>query len=89
MEGMSTLAGATIPLVQCIGKAVKMTGLSLAEVLTMATLNPGRFVGGRGVLQTGMRADLIRFRWTGELAIQEVWLAGELILSPGSPSLIV
>jgi len=27
----------------------------------MATVNPGRFVGGRGVLEVGARADLIRF----------------------------
>lgn len=89
MEGMSTLAGATIPLVQCIGKAVSMTGLSLAEVLTMATVNPGRFVDGRGLLQTGMRADLIRFQWAGEVAIQEVWLAGELIHKAGSAPYLV
>jgi len=81
MEGTSTLAGAAIPLVHCIGKAVRMTGWSLADVLKMATRNPGRFVGGRGVLQAGARADFIRFHWTGEVAIQEVWLAGELIWS--------
>jgi N-acetylglucosamine-6-phosphate deacetylase len=89
MEGMATLAGATLPLVQCIGKAVNMTGLSLAEVLTMATVNPGRFVGGRGVLQMGMRADFIRFRWTGEVAIQEVWLGGELIPNGGPAPYLV
>jgi N-acetylglucosamine-6-phosphate deacetylase len=81
MEGTSTLAGAAIPLVRCIGKAVRMTEWPLADVLTMATANPGRFAGGRGVLQTGKRADFIRFRWTGEVVIQEVWVAGELMWS--------
>lgn len=79
MEGTTTLAGAAIPLVHCIGKAVRMTGLSLADVLTMATANPGSFARRRGLLQRGARADLIRFRWTGEVALQDVWLAGELV----------
>jgi N-acetylglucosamine-6-phosphate deacetylase len=79
MEGTSTLAGAAIPLVCCIGKAVRMTGCSLADVLTMATTNPGRFIGGRGVVHAGARADLFRFRWNGDIAIQDVWLAGELV----------
>ena len=38
-----------------------MAGVSLAEALTMATVNPGRFVGGRGILQRGSPADLIQF----------------------------
>ncbi|MGO4514851.1 N-acetylglucosamine-6-phosphate deacetylase [Terriglobus sp. 2YAB30_2] len=79
MEGTTTLAGAAIPLVHCIGKAVRMTGRSLSEVLSMATANPGRFACGRGLLQEGVRADLICFRWTGEIAIHDVWLAGELV----------
>lgn len=79
MAGTTTLAGAIIPLVRCIGKAVRMTGLSLAEVLMMATANPGRFAHGRGLLQTGMRADFIRFHWTDEIVLQDVWLAGELV----------
>jgi N-acetylglucosamine-6-phosphate deacetylase len=79
MAGTTTLAGAAIPLVHCIGKAVRMTGLSLAEVLTMATAIPGHFARGRGLLQTGARADLIRFRWTDEVVLQDVWLAGELV----------
>jgi N-acetylglucosamine-6-phosphate deacetylase len=79
MKGTSTLAGAAIPLVCCIGQAVRMTSWPLADVLTMATTNPGRFVGGRGIVRAGARADLFRFRWDGEVAIQDVWLAGELV----------
>lgn len=81
MEGTSMLAGATVPLVQCIGKAVRMTGWSVTDVLVMATANPGRIVGGRGILKPGARADFIRFRWTDEVVLQEVWLAGELVWS--------
>jgi len=79
MEGTTTLAGAAIPLVHCIGEAVRMTAFSLPEVLSMATANPGRFARGRGLLQKGARADLIRFHWTGEVSIHDVWLAGELV----------
>ena len=57
MEGTSTLAGAVMSLSECIGRAVTITSRSLAEVLTMATSNPRRFVGNRGVLQIGARAD--------------------------------
>ena len=85
MAGTTTLAGAAIPLVRCIGKAVRMTGRSLGEVLTMATMNPGRFARGRGQLRTGARADLIRFRWTGEVVLQDVWLAGERVY-PADPA---
>ena len=81
MEGTSTLAGGAIPLVHCIGRAMRMTGWALVDVLAMATVNPGRFVGDRGRLQVGGRADLIRFHWTDEVAIQEVWLAGELVVN--------
>ena len=38
-----------------------MTGVSLAHAIGMATVTPGQFVGGRGVLEVGARADLIRF----------------------------
>lgn len=94
MEGTSTLAGAVVPLLGCIGRAVRMTGLPLADVIAMATENPGRFVGrpgGRshfGRLLPGERADLIRFRWDAESSlatIEDVWLAGVPI--DGAPSI--
>ncbi len=80
MEGASTLAGAAIPLITCIGRAVRMTGRTLAQVLTMATENPGRFAGDRGSLAVGARADILRFSWSEETCqatVKDVWLAGE------------
>jgi N-acetylglucosamine-6-phosphate deacetylase len=80
MEGASTLAGAAIPLITCIGRAVRMTGRTLAQVLTMATENPGRFAGDRGSLAVGARADILRFSWneeTCQATVKDVWLAGE------------
>lgn len=79
LRDSTALAGATVPLAQCIGKAVRMTGCSLREILRMATEIPGRFAGNRGQIVVGGRADLIRFRWADEVIVQDVWLNGQLI----------
>jgi N-acetylglucosamine-6-phosphate deacetylase len=82
VEGTSTLAGAAVPLIACVGRAVRMTGRSLAQVLAMATQNPGRFAKNCGRLQVGARADIIRFQWdeqTSRAFVKEVWLAGERV----------
>jgi N-acetylglucosamine-6-phosphate deacetylase len=82
MVGSRTLAGAAVPLITCVGRAVKMTGRSLAEVLAMATVNPGRFAGGRGSLRVSERADLTLFRWDEKdcvLSVDEVWVGGERV----------
>ncbi len=81
--GSEMLAGSTACLAHCIGRTVQMTGLLLHEALTMATVNPGRFVGGRGQIAVGARADLVRFRWENEIKIEDVWLAGEGVSSSG------
>lgn len=78
--GTPYLAGAALPLSACVARAATMTGLSLADTLAMATRNPGRFLRGRGVLEIGARADLIRFSWekgASELRIVETYVAGE------------
>lgn len=80
--GTPYLAGAALPLAADVARTVAMTGLSLAEVLRLATVNPGRFVGGRGRLAVGERADLILFDWSPgheTLAIAETYLEGELV----------
>jgi len=80
MEGISTLAGAAIPLMDCVSRAARMMGRPLAEAMVMATENPGRFAANRGRLQPGERADIIRFHWNEQdktAIIADVWLAGE------------
>jgi N-acetylglucosamine-6-phosphate deacetylase len=77
--GSELLAGSTASLSQCIGHVVRMTGIPLHDVLTMATTNPGHFAGGRGQLAPGSRADLLRFRWNDEVVIEDVWLGGERV----------
>ena len=44
--------------------AIEMAAITLVDALQLATINPGRFVGGRGWLALGEPADLIRFRWS-------------------------
>jgi N-acetylglucosamine-6-phosphate deacetylase len=81
MKGTSTLAGAAMPLITCIGRAAKMTGRPLSEVLAMATKNPGRFTGHRGQLIVGGRADILRFHWNEKesaATVRDVWLGGKL-----------
>lgn len=73
------LAGAGLPLSAGVARAVMMAGLTLAEALSLATVNPGRFAGGRGVLAVGQRADLMRFAWTvgdRDLSVCDTWVAG-------------
>ena len=73
------LAGSTTSLAQCISHLVTMAAVPLMDALIMATENPGRFAGGRGLLAPGSRADLVRFRCNDKLVIEDVWLAGEQV----------
>jgi N-acetylglucosamine-6-phosphate deacetylase len=61
MAGTEVLAGGALPLKDGIARAMVMAGISLAESIRMATENPGRFVGGAGIMRVGMPADLVRF----------------------------
>lgn len=80
--GTPYLAGAALPLGDCVARTVAMTGLSLAQVLGLATRNSGRFAGGRGLVEIGAAADLIQFEWTPgaeRLTIAATYLAGERV----------
>jgi N-acetylglucosamine-6-phosphate deacetylase len=80
LAGTEFFAGAALPLKDGIMRTVSCAGISLAEALKMATVNPGRFVGGIGMLRPGASADLIRFTIGDNacgLKIERVWLKGE------------
>lgn len=64
IPGTRTLAGAARPLKFGIANVARLPGFSLRDAILMATQNPGRFAGERGVLRVGADADLIQFRWT-------------------------
>lgn len=80
--GTPYLAGAALPLADDVARTIGMTGLSLSEVLGLATRNSGRYAGGRGLLELGASADLIQFEWTPgaeRLVIAATFLAGERV----------
>lgn len=80
--GTPYLAGAALPLSACVARTTGMTGQPLHTVLELATINPGRFVGGRGQLAVGEPADLIVFDWAAgdeTLGMVETYQQGELV----------
>ncbi len=79
IPGTGTLGGAALPLKDGIANVARLPGFSLAQAVRMATENPGRFVGGRGVLRVGTPADLVQFAWRpsdGTLDIGRVFVQG-------------
>lgn len=85
VAGTEFLAGAGLPLLAGIAHAVNRIGVPLAAALQMATSNPGRFAGGRGVLAIGADADLLRFAWDGPgqpLRAETLVIAGATVLGP-------
>ena len=72
LAGTEFLAGAALPLKDGVARAACFAGVSLSESLQMATRNPGRFTGGRGVLRVGAPADLIRFTLDREQATLQI-----------------
>ena len=79
LAGTEFLAGAARPLKDGILRAISCSDISFPESMGMATANPGRFVGGRGILRPGAAADLIRFavdRDSGALNIEQIWVKG-------------
>jgi N-acetylglucosamine-6-phosphate deacetylase len=84
LTGSGYLAGATSPLKDGVVHVCFATGLSLADSLSLATVNPGRFTNGRGVIEVGARADLIRFSINDashSMDIESVMLGGREFLS--------
>ena len=75
--GTSFLAGAAVSLKFGIAMARRMAGLTLAEALRLATINP-RLLFDLPALTVGAPADLLRFRLgeDGSLVPETVYVAG-------------
>jgi N-acetylglucosamine-6-phosphate deacetylase len=84
LAGTPYLAGAGLPLIATIPRAMQMAGFDLATALRLATINPGRLVGRNEGLKKGARADIIRLRLSDQttepLDILDVWSAGKRIV---------
>ena len=77
------LAGAALPLLAGVANLVRDGGLGLSDALGLATVQPGRWVGGRGLLAPGQPADLIRFNWDTTMVAPQltgVWLGGKSMI---------
>jgi N-acetylglucosamine-6-phosphate deacetylase len=79
MAGSDFLAGAACSLTDAVARIVKSSICAPHEGFRMATANPGRFVGGRGVLRPGAAADLLSFRFepdTSAIRFQTILTGG-------------
>ena len=75
----SFLAGAALPLKNGVAWAAGSGVCELGDAVRMATENPGRIVGRRGVLSVGAIADLVRFTMNTEqkrMQIENVLVQG-------------
>lgn len=79
VAGTELLAGSTATMAECVTGMMRLTGLSLGTALRMATCQPGEFVGRRGRMEVGAHADLLRFRLSHGIELQDVWLRGERV----------
>jgi N-acetylglucosamine-6-phosphate deacetylase len=82
VAGTPYLAGAAKALADDVACAIGLAGLEFPHALRLATANPGSLAGGRGILQPGATADLVRFHWqpgAPHLAIDTVLAQGRVV----------
>ncbi|TCM16040.1 N-acetylglucosamine 6-phosphate deacetylase [Novosphingobium sp. PhB165] len=75
-----TLAGASLNMGDAVRNVVDMAGVSLAQAVEMATLQPATFLGlasERGTIAAGRTADFVRLDRT--MAPQATWIGGERV----------
>jgi N-acetylglucosamine-6-phosphate deacetylase len=81
VPGTSYLAGSGAFTDHCVGMAVQMAGVSLAEAVDMAGARPRELLGlPPRRLAVGDPADLVVFEWQpgGALRVRQTWVAGVL-----------
>ncbi len=80
MAGTPYLAGAGVPLVKCLGRAMEMAGLTLDAALPLVTTAPARLIGRSADLNAGSTADIVRLiDAPGGPELAATWLGGERV----------
>jgi N-acetylglucosamine-6-phosphate deacetylase len=93
LRGGTRLAGSALSMDRAIGMAVQLGCISLRDAVTMATTNAarvGRISGRQRGINTGDRADLVRFRWDDaarKLTVLETIVGGVSVFDVDVPSL--
>jgi N-acetylglucosamine-6-phosphate deacetylase len=78
----NVLAGAAIPVSQCVTNIMEFTGCTLAEAIGMASTHPAKLLGlaDRGSILPQKRADLILFSLEeGKIVIHKTIVAGKVV----------
>jgi len=90
--GGTRLAGSALRMDRALENVVRLAGLTLRDAITLATRNParvGRIASRQRGLNTGERADLVRFRYdesAGKIEILETYLSGSLVFAGAPPA---
>jgi len=86
LAGSDRLAGSALHMHRAVGNILGLAGVSLAEAVRMATVNParaGKVAGRETALAAGATADITQFRVSpaNDIEIVATWLAGEKVYS--------
>ncbi len=84
LAGTDRLAGSALKMHDGVANLMRFAGLTLADAVRMATVNPARIIGLEGRmegLRVGETADLVAFKRIGDGGIQvdSIWLGGRRI----------
>jgi N-acetylglucosamine-6-phosphate deacetylase len=83
LRGGKRLAGSSLRMDRAVGNVMRLAGVSLAQAVTMATINAarvGRVPGRLRGIQPGERADLVRFKLNGgRIEVLETYLSGRRV----------
>ena len=85
MAGQTRLAASALSLDRAIGNLMQFAGLTLAEAVRMATVNPaiaGRLPGRTRGLAAGDRADFVLFRFDADekrIDVEATWVDGRKV----------
>jgi N-acetylglucosamine-6-phosphate deacetylase len=85
LRGGTRLAGSSLRMDRAVANVMKLAGVSLAQAVTMATINAarvGRVPGRLRGIQPGERADLVRFKLNGgRVEVLETYLSGRRVFA--------